>query len=126
MSFATGRHPGFFSFQQGRKLAAVFDAELGVCTREVPFDGLQRHVELEGDFAVGATPGGEPHDVQLPGAQRFQARAPRAPRAGAGGFEFFSHTRCQRAGAAAACKVESLGERLARGGAVTSPAQPSS
>jgi hypothetical protein len=53
----------------------------------------------------------------------LQARAPLASWARAGSFEFLAHARCERSGAATGGKVESLSERLARGGTATIPAQ---
>ena len=89
-------------------------------------DRLQRHIKLMGDLAVGAPLRGKPRHVQFPRAQCFQPGAPLTSRAGAEGLQFFSYVGCQRTGAASGREVESLGERFARGGAVTLSSQHSS
>src|SRR5262249_11883347 len=112
-----GRHPGFFSLHELRQLGAAFDSQLDVRAREVTLDGLERHEEPISDLAVGVAVGRKLHDMELPGAQGFQARAPLAPRACARGPEFLAHPICQRSRAAAGGEFERLRERLTRGGA---------
>src|SRR6266545_134570 len=118
-----GWHPGLFSFEDLGQLAAAFDPELGVRTREVTLDGLERHIQLVGDLAVRVALGRQPYDAQLAGSERFHTDAPLASRAGAGGLELLARAGGQRPGAAAGGEVERLGERLARGSALASPTQ---
>ena len=103
--------------------APALDPELGVDACEVALDGLERHVELVRDLAVGAALGREPGDAELAGGQRFHARAPRASRAGAGRLELVARPGRQRSGAAAGGEVERLGEGVACGGAFAAAAQ---
>jgi hypothetical protein len=62
-----GTYPGFWAIEEFRQLVAPLNAELRICTGEVTLDGLERHIELVGDFAVGPTLSRQLHDAQLSG-----------------------------------------------------------
>ena len=87
------------------------------------FDGLERHVQLVGDLAVGTALGHQPHHAELARGQRFQAAAPDTSGAGAGGPELITCAGGERASATAGGEVERLGERFACSGAPAVPAQ---
>src|SRR6516162_5556183 len=90
-----------FSAAEGsRQLVAAADPELDVGVGEVALDGLEGHVQLTGDLAVGAAVGGQPGDAQLTRCQRVYPGAPRAPRAGSGRDELVAGPGGQRPGTA--------------------------
>jgi hypothetical protein len=113
----------FSAAQGGSQLCATLDPELGVHACEVALDRLQGHEQLTGDFAVGAALGGKPGNAQFAGGQRFDASAPRAPRAGACRLQLVAHPGRERPGAAPDGQIQPPGERLAGRGAFTGSPQ---
>lgn len=71
-----GKHAGNPSMSWA--LAAAFDPELGVGAGQMTLDRLEGHVQLAGDFTIGAAFGCQPGDAQLAGSQRLHPGAPRA------------------------------------------------
>ena len=105
------------------QLGAALDPELGVGAREVALDGLERHIQLSGDFSVGPALGRELRDAELAGGQGFHAGAPRAPRARSGSLELAPRPGGQRPGAAAGGELKRPGKRVPGRRALTGPPQ---
>src|SRR5215467_10584988 len=108
----------FSAAKVSRQLVATADPELGVGMGEVALDGLEGHVQLTGDLAVGAAVGGQPGDAQLTGGQRVYPGPPRTPRAGAGRPELVAGPGGQRPGATAGGQLERPGQRVPGRGAL--------
>ena len=86
-------------------------------------NGLEGHIQLSGDFPVGASFGRELRDAELAGGQGRYAGAPRAPWPGAGGLELIVRPGGQWPGAAPGGELKRLGQRFPGRRALTGPPQ---
>src|ERR1700683_766209 len=129
---ASGGDPEDFAVQPGAApqdrgelvtSARAGQAEFRVDVREMRLDRLQADEQFLGHLGVGAAPGHQPRRAQFAGGQRVDAAAPDAARPGPGHPELLAGPDDQPLGTAAMGELHGGGQRLARLGALASPAK---